>query len=154
MNTDDRISGRWIGLVVGAALVLSACSSTSSVASPTDEVETSPIVLPLDETTSADAVVADASFDVADFDSLADLENVELTPELFEELKTNEVSREAIIVEMGVNGLTPEESVCFLDTVSPGLFISFGTGEQPDDAQFAELLELLDTCEIAFGTES
>lgn len=170
MNTDDRQRGRWIGLLLSGALVLGACSSSSGEAAVPAVVDESPDALALDpaapsteadvteadeaaDDEAADGEAADASapFDVAEFTSLADLADVELTPELFEELKTNEVARVAIIDEMGKNGLNVEQSECFLDGVSPGLFIAFGTGEQPSDAQFGELIVLLDTCEIAFG---
>lgn len=154
MKTDDRSPSRWIGLLVGAALVLGACSSTSTDDAAAED--TSPSALALDDAASTDEAElepdpADAVFDIAAFTSLADLEDVELTPEIFELLKVNEASREAILVEMRAQGLDAEQSVCFLDQVSPGLFIAFGTGQQPDDAQFGELLGLLDTCGIAFG---
>lgn len=169
MNMDDRQRGRWIGLLLCGALVLGACSSGSEEAAPSDAVDESPQELALDdaaastgadaattiETDSTDVAAAgDAPFDIAEFASLADLESVELTPELFEQLKTNELSRAAIIEEMGANGLDAEQSACFLDEVSPGLFIAFGTGEQPDDAQFGELIGLLGTCEIDFAAAS
>lgn len=155
MNMDDRKSGRWIGLLVSGALVMGACSSSSAETSSADELDPSPSALALEDTTSSaevSAPVEEAAFDIAEFSSLADLESVELTPEIFELLKTNEASRAAVIAEMGAQGLDAVQSECFLDHVSPGLFIAFGTSEQPDDAQFGELLGLLDTCEIAFGS--
>ena len=155
MNTNDRMSGRWIGLLVSAALVLGACSSASTEASSVDDPE-SPASLPLDDGTSTsetdtETTAADQTFDLDEFTSLSDLENIEITPELFEMLKTNETSRAAVLEEMEAQGLGSEEAVCFLDQVSPGLFIAFGSGQQPDDAQFGELLGLVETCEIAFG---
>lgn len=155
MNMDDRKPGRWIGLLVGGALVLGACSSRSAEVSSADEPDPSPSALALEDSTPSVEVstpAEEAVFEIAEFSSLADLENVELTPEIFELLKSNEASRAAVIAEMGAQGLDAEQSECFLDEVSPGLFIAFGTGEQPDDSQFGELLSLLDTCEIAFGS--
>ncbi len=156
MNTDDRMSGRWIGLLVSAALVLGACSSTSTEDAAADDPDSPPATLPLDDATSTDetdteSAAEDQIFDLEEFTSLSDLENIEITPELFEMLKTNETSRAAVLEEMEAQGLGSEEAVCFLDQVSPGLFIAFGSGQQPDDAQFGELLGLVETCEIAFG---
>lgn len=160
-------SRRWTSLLLCSALVLGACGSGESSAG---DDTASPSALALDESTATvvdtdsaettDASVTDipsaeeSGFDIAEFASLADLENVELTPEVFEELKTNEASRAAILEEMEAQGLDADSAVCFLDEVSPGLFIAFGTGQEPTDEQFGELLTLLDTCEVAFGATS
>ena len=162
------MSGRRIGrlfspALVSLALVLGACGSDASDTPAAPDTSAPPAALALDDadetgaqTTTDDVSASDVGstdtvFDIAEFASLADLESVELTPELFEQLKANDASRAAIIVEMQNQGLDAAQSECFLDQVSPGLFIAFGTGQQPDDAQFGELLSLLDTCEIAFG---
>lgn len=158
MNTNDSTSGRWVGIAVSAAFLLGACGST-----PTEDAtaDTSPPALMLEEaptTTVAESPIieapAAADVDVAEFSGLEDLSGAELTPELFEELKTDESSRAAIIDEMVANGLSPDDAACFLDSVSPGLLMTFGVGDDPDDDQIVELFSLLETCEIAFGPES
>lgn len=161
--------GRMGAVLLSAALLLGACGSGGDATASSDNLDTPVSALPLDDepqsddvTSVDDASVDDAApaadsgetaaFDVSDFTSLADLEGTEITPEIFEALRTDETARAAVLVEMGTQGLSPEESDCFLDEVSPGLFIAFAAGEQPDEEQFTELLGLLDTCEIAFGS--
>jgi len=154
MSSDHGLSRRWIGIAVGAALVLGACGAGATDEASMSDTTDAPAELALDAAeTDGDA---ENEAEVDDSDAVAegispDLETIDLTPEMFEELKTDEVSRAAILVEMRAQGLDAEEAECFLDTVSPGLFITFSVGEQPDDEQFAELLQLLDTCQIAFG---
>ena len=151
MNSDARLPRRWVGIALGAALVLGACSSaTTDEALAVDEIE-EPNELALDvEETATD----ESSPDVEELEMLGGLTAADLTPELFEELKADPVSRAAVVEEMSNQGLDAEQAECFLDNVSPGLFITFSLGDQPDDAQFGELLQLLETCEIAFGAES
>ncbi len=159
MNTDDRMSGRWIGLLLAGALVLGACGSTTSESEAADDdiVSAEPAALALAEEVTAEQTTADEApanltsadeFDVDDFTSLEDLENVELTPELITEIRTNEAARPIVVAEMEAQGLTADQASCLLDNVSPGLFIVFGMGAQPDEEQFVELIELLGTCEI------
>lgn len=138
-------------MVLGAALVLGACGSNATDdAVSVDESAEAPAELALDAT-APDQTQGSAD-DAAEAEN--DLSAIEVTPELFEQLKTDEVQRAEVLEEMSAQGLSAEEAECFLDNVSPGLFVTFGTGAQPDDDQFAELLQLLDTCEIAFGAES
>jgi len=157
MNMDDQTSRRWIGLLVACTLVLGACGSGSSEPAAADEPE----ALALAEETPADEAPADeaaagetvpmAEFDIDDFESLEDLQQLEVTPEVFEAIRASETARPIVLAEMESQGLTPDQAVCFLDTVSPGLFTVFSVGEQPDEEQFAELLELLGVCEMTFG---
>jgi len=159
-------------------MTLGACGSSATDDASTVDGTEAPSELALDATdvdstdvdsTDTDSTVVDSTdtdtditepeekrtdFTADDFETLDDLSTVELTPEMFEELKTDETSRAAVLIEMEAQGLDAEEAACFLDNVSFGLFVTFGAGEQPNDAQFGELLTLLDSCEIAFGAES
>lgn len=147
MISSDRMSGRWIGIIVAGALAIGACGSSGG-----ENAATTPETLPLEEAPAVASTIP--AEDLDDVSSSSELDGVELTPEVFEELKTDPESRAAVLEEMMGQGLTADEAACFLDSVSPGLFATFGNGDQPNDAEFAELLELLDTCEIAFGAQS
>lgn len=158
-------------MLATAALVLGACGSGASDQATSDETEATPDTLPYEapsepsspttapaDNAPADTAPADAESAVPgadeEFSSSSALDDVEITPERFEELKTDEELRAEVLAEMQGEGLTAEQAACFLDRMSLELFVTFGRGEAPDDAEFEELLGLLDTCEIAFGTQS
>jgi len=155
MNTDVRLSRRWVAAALSAAMFLGACSSSSTEESSDD----APSELALDtETVETEVVDTEQTetevVDTEEAEAADDLPPTEFTPEMFEELKSDDVARAAVLQEMQGQGLEAEQAECFLDNVSAGLFSTFSAGVQPDDAQFSELLELLEICEIAFGADS
>lgn len=160
MNMDDQTSRRWIGVLFAGTLVLGACGSATSEPAAADDpavaVADEPDALALAEDAPGEEAPVDdaapvAEFDIDSFESLEDLEQLEVTPELFEAIRSSETARPIVLAEMESQGLTADQANCFLDTVSPGLFTVFGAGEQPDEEQFAELIELLGVCEMTFG---
>lgn len=148
MNADRR--RRWLGSALGATLMLGACSSnTTNASSPDETAEPSELALEAAEASTAEPLTTTQQPLIPDV-----LAVDRLTPETFEALKTDEASRAAVVEAMQGQGLGADEAECFLDNVTPELFITFSSGEQPDDAQFSELLGLIDICQIAFGAES
>lgn len=166
MNKDVHTTGRWIGLVmVGAvvgALTLGACgsgtdSSTAALVGDTSDdagelalVEDVADQAPPDTAPEAEDTQLE-SIDLIGVDSLDDLDGLEMTESLFEAMRSSDVLRPLVLEEMVEQGLTETEATCFFDNVSPGLFVVFGEGDAPDDEQFAELMELLVTCDITFA---
>ncbi len=162
MNMDAHTPGRWIGLLIVGALTLGACGSGTEsptaafVNEPSDGatelalVEDDAVEAPSDEM-SETVDTESAPIDLNDVDSFDDLDGVEMTEELFEAMRSSEVMRPLVLEEMVDQGLTEDQAVCFFDRVSPGLFVVFGEGDAPDDEQFAELMELLVTCDITFA---
>ncbi len=162
MNMDAHTPGRWIGLLIAGALTLGACGSgtESPTAALVDEpsdgatelalVEDDAVEAPADELPEPVETEA-VTIDLDDVDSFDDLAGVEMTEELFEAMRASEVMRPIVLEEMTSQGLTGDQAVCFFDNVSPGLFVVFGEGDAPDDDQFAELMDLLVTCDITFA---
>ncbi len=73
----------------------------------------------------------------------------ELTVESFEVARSSEATRDQLIEGFtSSKGFTQQQGACFIDQVSPELFVALGTDTDPDDEQLIELLELLEACDI------
>ena len=73
----------------------------------------------------------------------------ELTVESFEVARSSEATRDQLIRGfIGSQAITQEQGACFIDQVSPELFVTLGNDTDPADEQVVELLELLETCDI------
>lgn len=73
----------------------------------------------------------------------------ELTVESFEVARSSEATRDQLIQGFtSSKGFTQQQGACFIDQVSPELFVALGTDTDPDDEQLIELLELLEACDI------
>lgn len=78
-----------------------------------------------------------------------------LTVESFETARSSEATRTVMIDGMiGSRDLTAEQAGCFIDEVSPELFVVLGNDLEPETAQLTELFELLDTCSIPLDAMS